>query len=96
MSQLPRPDKQFNALQQAAYQLASCTDQIFQQIEQQQTLTSIIDKIRSSLDLETIFKTTATEIRQLFNADRAIVFRFRRRSLFLLKQIVIIDSQIYP
>ncbi|MCU0543280.1 MAG: GAF domain-containing protein [Oscillatoriaceae cyanobacterium Prado104] len=76
MSNLPVPDKEFNALQQAAYQLASCTDQIFQQIEQQQTLTSIIDKIRSSLDLETILKTTATEIRQLLNADRVGVFRF--------------------
>lgn len=76
MSNLPLPNKQFNALQQAAYQLASCTDQIFQQIEQQQTLTSIIDKIRSSLDLDTIFNTTATEIRQLLNADRVGVFRF--------------------
>lgn len=76
MSQLPQPDKQFNALQQSAYQLASCSDQIFQQIDRQQTLTSIIDKIRSSLDLETIFKTTATEIRQLLNADRVGVFRF--------------------
>jgi GAF domain-containing protein/two-component sensor histidine kinase len=76
MSNIPLPGKQFNALQQAAYQLASCTDQIFQQIEQQQTLTSIIDKIRSSLDLDTIFNTTATEIRQLLNADRVGVFRF--------------------
>ncbi|MEG4799492.1 GAF domain-containing protein [Microcoleus sp. ARI1-B5] len=76
MSNLPIPEKQFNALQQAAYQLASCTDKIFQQIEQQQTLTSIIDKIRSSLDLDTILNTTATEIRQLLNADRVGVFRF--------------------
>lgn len=76
MSNLPLPNKQFNALQQAADQLASCTEQIFQQIEQQETLTSIIDKIRSSLDLDTIFKTTATEIRQLLNADRVGVFRF--------------------
>jgi GAF domain-containing protein len=76
MSNLPVPDKQLNTLQQAAYQLASCTEQIFQQIEQQQTLTSIIDKIRSSLDLDTIFKTTATAIRQLLSADRVGVFRF--------------------
>jgi GAF domain-containing protein len=76
MSNSPLPDKQFNALQQSAYQLALCTDQIFQQIEQQQTLTRIIDKIRSSLDLETILNATATEIRQLLNADRVGVFRF--------------------
>ncbi|MGL5063499.1 MAG: GAF domain-containing protein, partial [Microcoleus sp.] len=76
MSNLPLPNQQFNALQQAAYQLASCTEQIFQQIEQQQTLTSIIDKIRSSLDLDTILNTTAIEIRKLLNADRVGVFRF--------------------
>ena len=76
MSNVPVPDKQFNTLKQAAYQLASCTELIFQQIEQQQTLTSIIDKIRSSLDLHTIFKTTATSIRQLLTADRVGVFRF--------------------
>ncbi|HAX78277.1 MAG TPA: ATPase [Cyanobacteria bacterium UBA11372] len=76
MSNVPVPDKQFNTLKQAAYQLASCTELIFQQIEQQQTLTSIIDKIRSSLDLETILNTTAREIRQLLNADRVGVFRF--------------------
>ncbi len=64
------------ALEQTAYQLSSCTEQLFQQIKQQQTLTSIVDRIRSSLNLETILKTTVTEIRQLFNADRVAVFRF--------------------
>ncbi len=76
MPDLSAPVQRLNALQQAAYQLSSCTDQIFQQIEQHQTLTRIIDKIRSSLDLDIIFKTTATEIRQLLNADRVGVFRF--------------------
>ena len=69
-------EQPFNALQQAAYQLSSCTDQIFLQIEQQQALTSIIDRIRSSLHLDVILNTTATEIRQLLNADRVGVFRF--------------------
>lgn len=36
MSDLPLPNKLFNALQQAAYQLISWTDQIFQQIDRQQ------------------------------------------------------------
>ena len=70
------PVQPVNALQQAAYQLATCTDQIFKQIEQQQALTSIIDKIRSSLNLEVIFETTTTEIRQLLNADRVGMFQF--------------------
>ncbi|NJK36442.1 MAG: GAF domain-containing protein [Oscillatoriales cyanobacterium RM1_1_9] len=76
MSNLLIPDYQSNALEQTAYQLASCTDQLFQQIQQQQALTSIVDRIRSSLDLNTILTTTATEIRQLLNADRVGLFQF--------------------
>jgi len=41
-----------------------------------QALMGVISKIRESLDLETIFKTTATELRQLLNADRVAVYRF--------------------
>ncbi len=33
-------------------------------------------RIRESLDLETIFQTTATEVRLLLNADRVAVFQF--------------------
>lgn len=76
MSHLPIPDPKYTALQQTAYQLVSCTDELFQQIQQQQALTSVVDRIRSSLKLDDIFNTTATEIRQLLNADRVGVFRF--------------------
>ena len=69
-------NQQLNTLQQAAHQLASCTNELFEKINQQQALTSIIDKIRSSLDLDTIFNTTAIEVRHLLNADRVGVFRF--------------------
>ncbi|MEG4272179.1 MULTISPECIES: PAS domain S-box protein [unclassified Microcoleus] len=41
-----------------------------------QALMGVIGKIRESLDLETIFKITATEVRQLLNADRVAVYRF--------------------
>jgi PAS domain S-box-containing protein len=41
-----------------------------------QALMGVISKIRESLELETIFKTTATEVRQLLNADRVAVYRF--------------------
>lgn len=44
--------------------------------DQQQTLAGVIARIRESLDLETIFQTTATEVRQLLRADRVGVFRF--------------------
>ncbi len=46
------------------------------QAEQQKALAGVIARIRESLDLETIFKTTATEVRQLLKADRVGVFRF--------------------
>ncbi|MBE9123712.1 PAS domain S-box protein [Tychonema sp. LEGE 07199] len=41
-----------------------------------QALMGVISKIRESLDLDTIFKITATEVRQLLNADRVAVYRF--------------------
>ncbi|MGL5063703.1 MAG: PAS domain S-box protein [Microcoleus sp.] len=41
-----------------------------------QALMGVINKIRESLDLETIFKITATEVRQLLNADRVAIYRF--------------------
>lgn len=43
---------------------------------QQSILFRVITKIRESLDLATIFQTTATEVRQTLNADRVGVFRF--------------------
>jgi GAF domain-containing protein len=47
-----------------------------QQAEQQRTLIRVISRIRESLDLETIFQTTATEVRELLQADRVAVFKF--------------------
>ncbi|MHC5826399.1 MAG: GAF domain-containing protein, partial [Nostoc sp.] len=46
------------------------------QAEQQKTLTSVITRIRESLDLDTIFQTTVTEVRKMLQADRVAVFRF--------------------
>ena len=46
------------------------------QTDQQRTLTAVISRIRTSLDLDTIFQTTAVELRQLLDADRVGVFRF--------------------
>lgn len=53
----------------------------FEQLQrEQEALAHVIAKIRASLDLETIFKTTAIEVRQLLNADRVAVFRFEPES----------------
>jgi GAF domain-containing protein len=43
---------------------------------QQQALTRVIARIRSSLNLDEIFHTTTTEVRWLLKADRVGVFRF--------------------
>ncbi len=44
--------------------------------ESQRIVAITVEKIRQSLDLEYIFQTTTQEIRQLFNADRVILYRF--------------------
>ncbi|WP_341524701.1 GAF domain-containing protein [Nostoc sp. UHCC 0302] len=57
-------------------QLLLSSTQLQEQLEQQKALASVIIRIRESLDLETIFQTTVTEIRRLLKADRVAVFQF--------------------
>lgn len=59
------------ALQQAEY-LQQLTDAT----EQERAVAKVVDKIRKSLDLDTVFKITTQEVRQLLHADRAVVYRF--------------------
>jgi light-regulated signal transduction histidine kinase (bacteriophytochrome) len=44
--------------------------------EQQQAVFGVINKIRKSLDIETIFKTTTKEVCQLIKSDRVSVYKF--------------------
>jgi light-regulated signal transduction histidine kinase (bacteriophytochrome) len=46
-------------------------------LEQQQTLFDVVTKIRSSLNLSTIFQTATREICQLLSANRVAVYRFK-------------------
>ncbi|AFY69539.1 GAF sensor signal transduction histidine kinase [Thalassoporum mexicanum PCC 7367] len=46
------------------------------QLLQQKALLSVVTKIRESLELQTIFDSTATEVRQLLNVDRVTIYRF--------------------
>ncbi len=46
------------------------------QDEKQKALSGVIARIRKSLDIDTIFKITVTEVRQLLKTDRVAVFRF--------------------
>ncbi|MGI2903820.1 GAF domain-containing protein [Tolypothrix sp. VBCCA 56010] len=66
------------AVQQAEYleQMRSQSIQLAHVAEQQQTLASVITKVRESLDLNEIFQTTTQELRRVLNSDRVVVFRF--------------------
>ncbi|WP_373524738.1 GAF domain-containing protein [Nostoc sp.] len=46
------------------------------QNEQQKVLSGVIARLRKSLDIDTIFKTTVTEVRQLLKTDRVTVYCF--------------------
>lgn len=66
------------ALQQAEYlkQLQGQSAQLTKTAQLERATTQIITKIRQSLEIEQIFQTTCTEIRQLLDADRVGLFRF--------------------
>ncbi|MBE9128006.1 MULTISPECIES: GAF domain-containing protein [unclassified Coleofasciculus] len=58
------------------------------QVAQQKALLTVVTKIRESLDLDSIFKSTAREVRQLLHADRVGMFRFDSDSGWGYGQIV--------
>lgn len=60
-----------------ALQQLKLLEQLRYQTEQQKSLTGVITRIRESLDVETIFQTTAQEVRQLLKADRVGIFFFQ-------------------
>lgn len=51
-------------------------EELIQETKQEKALAEVIDKIRRTLDLDTIFKTVTREVRQLFNTDRVAIFHF--------------------
>lgn len=51
-------------------------EELIQETKQEKALAEVIDKIRRTLDLDTIFETVTKEVRQLFNADRVAIFQF--------------------
>ncbi|MDF5724023.1 MAG: GAF domain-containing protein [Rhizonema sp. PD37] len=66
------------ALQQAEYlkHLIEQKLQLQKSSQQQKALAVSVEKIRRTLDIETIFQTTIQEVRELLNADRSILYRF--------------------
>jgi methyl-accepting chemotaxis protein PixJ len=66
------------AVQQAEYlnKLETQANRLQKAADRDLAISSTIDKIRTSLDIATIFRTTTTELRQLLEADRAGIYRF--------------------
>jgi methyl-accepting chemotaxis protein PixJ len=48
-----------------------------QQAQAERTVNLVIEKIRKSIDLDTIFRTTAQEVRKLLNVERITIYKFR-------------------
>jgi two-component system sensor histidine kinase/response regulator len=52
-------------------------EQAFQSsLERERAVTRVIERMRQSLDVETIFNSTTAELRQLLRCDRVVVYRF--------------------
>lgn len=74
---LGQAQQQSTALQsRLEAQLRQRAEELVQEAERERTIAQVIRKIRQTLDIDTIFQTTATEVRQLLNADRVAMFRF--------------------
>jgi light-regulated signal transduction histidine kinase (bacteriophytochrome) len=66
------------ALQQAEYlqQVQSQAAQIAKAADRQKALAKTVDRIRQSLDIDSIFQTTTNEVRQLLQVERVAIYRF--------------------
>jgi methyl-accepting chemotaxis protein PixJ len=80
----PRPwqEAEINLIYQLSLKLASNLERfefsykLKQQGELEKAVVKVIDKMRRTTDMETIFKTTTQEVRQLLKCDRVAVYRF--------------------
>ncbi|MFQ4140719.1 GAF domain-containing protein [Chlorogloeopsis sp. ULAP02] len=57
-------------------QIQTRADELHKSAEQRRILFDLVVKIRESLDIETIFKTSVQEVRRSLSADRVGIFRF--------------------
>ncbi len=51
--------------------------QVEQQNNRELLVGRVIEKIRTTLDIDSIFRTTTQELRQILGADRSVVYKFR-------------------
>ncbi|MEN9271120.1 MAG: GAF domain-containing protein [Thermostichales cyanobacterium HHBFW_bins_127] len=59
----------------ALVELRSKNESLAKAVEREQTLSTIVDRIRQSLDLATISRTTVREVRRFLQADRVAIFQ---------------------
>jgi len=66
------------AIQQAEYlkQVEAQRAQLAKAAERQRALATTVEKIRQSLDIDTIFETTTQEVRRLLEVERVAIYRF--------------------
>ncbi|NEO30475.1 MAG: GAF domain-containing protein [Symploca sp. SIO3C6] len=66
------------AVEQTDYvtQLQAQTKEKAQAVERERTLTALIEKVRRSFDIRSIFRTTCQELRNMTKADRVVIYRF--------------------
>ena len=57
-------------------QLQLKADQISKAAERERTVSRIVERVRQSLDLNSIFRNTTQEMRRLLQADRVLLYRF--------------------
>ncbi|MDJ0728808.1 MAG: GAF domain-containing protein [Crocosphaera sp.] len=94
-------DEEINLLKRVAHHISVALQQSFHVrqiqeygqeqamlVQQERTLLEVIDKIRRTLDLETIFQTAVTEIRHLLKADRVCIFQFDPDSEFAVAELI--------
>jgi methyl-accepting chemotaxis protein PixJ len=67
------------ALKQADYveQLRNQATQIAKSAERERAITKVIEKIRNSSDIDTIFKIATQEVRKLLEVERLTIYKFR-------------------
>jgi len=78
-------------LAESLKQLREQSMQMAQSAEQGRFVLSVVDRIRRSLDLQQVFKTTAREIRNFLEVDRVAIFKFHADSHFTTGETIAED-----
>jgi methyl-accepting chemotaxis protein PixJ len=86
-AQLSAAVRQVSYLEQVQHQ----AEQFTQAAERDRLVVKIVERIRRSLDLQQIFKTSAREIRNLLGVDRVAIYKFKPESNYNRGSIVAED-----